>query len=527
MATETRVLETANVEFAPFNSRNKDRVINANHLARWLSSTNNNGIARKFNEFALTRVNNLTVSIGTGVGFVDGHHIYLKESQTIELEPSNASRDRIDTIGYRLEVNERRVMLYYTIGELGSTTAPTPITEGDYIEIPLYNISVKAGISQLLDGHVQDVRQYVVSSATYFKPYYQTFTTTTAITSADITVPYNNNTDVVTITVNGILLSDTQYEINNKAITFYNSIYSGNEVHIEVWHFLDGSGSMDSLNTAIKQLEDVEKVKKYYYFCNGVNDNILLSDLAQNFLNDTSLDSNAQMEIVVCGNCGVSNNYSGDGTQSYPYTYFAFGRAATSTKTIYFNFANCSRISIYGNSGYSTIFSGADINIRNVAVNVEAGEHVDIFNGTNIHCQDSEFWMTTWGDCCVGRCCGYFDKVRTSITSTGGNAYCFYGNGRLLRVIGGDHYAWTADSSSEAVCFYVEAYQTENVMHVTMANCPESARSGYTQTRPIKINNGYATFMMNTLWMVATQANGSFYDATKCIASGNAIISKN
>lgn len=523
-----------NVEYAPFNSINKDRVINADHLARWLSSVNSDGVSRKFNELEVKPLNGMNVTLETGVGFVDGRHVYVKSPITIEIEAANSSSTRIDTIGFRLDVANRKALPYYKTGELGSGVAPAVLNNEEYIEIPLYDINVRQGATSILESDLIDKRVYVVSSATYFKEYNQVYNTTATISELAITVPFNAETDVVKVLVNGITLLDTQYSIENNVITFNSAIYSGNEIQVNVWHFQDGSGSMDSMQKVLTELTNVKKTTKYYYHCTGTNDNIALSDLAQNFLAGTGdyagVNTNAQMEIVICGDCGVSTYYSGDGSQSRPYTYFAFGRAAESTRTIYFNFSNCSRISINcpTTSGtYSTVFSGADINVKNVALNVVSGYNVDIFNGTNIHCEDSEFWMTTTNDCCVGRCCGLFKNIRASITSTSGNAFCFYGNGNLTRVIGGTYWAWTAGTDKEAVPFYVAAYQTENVLHVTMANLPQTTRSGYTQTQPVKINSGYATFMMNTMWMAATQDNGSLYDATKCIASGNAIVNKN
>lgn len=525
-----------NIEYAPFNSINKDRSLNANHLSRWLSSVNSDGVTKKFNQFKITISSGMNVVIDTGIGFVDGHHIYLKSSQTIPITASSTAGDRIDTIGYRLEVANRKVVLYYKEGEVGSEEAPDVLDDNNYIEVPLYNINVRQSTSSILTTDIIDVRQYVVSSATYFKKYPQLYKTTSTISELTITVPFNADIDQVDVLINGIALLNTQYSIEapNK-IKFNTYIPAGNEIQIQVWHFQDGSGSIDSLDKVLSELKVVNSVVKYYYQCTGNNDNLTLSQLAQDFLNATGdfsgISATAQLEIIVCGEMGtVSQYYSGDGTQSRPYTYFAFGRGASQTRTIYFNFANCARIDVScptNANSYSTIFSGSDINVRNVALNVGSGYNVDIFNGQNIHCQDSEFWMSTTGDCCVGRCCGYFENVRTSITSTAGNAFGFYGNGRLTRVIGGTHFAWTAGTSKEAVCFYVEAYQTENVLHVTMANMPEYSRSGYTQSRPVKINHGYATFFQNTMWMAATVDNDSFYSATNCTAYGNVILSKN
>lgn len=523
-----------NIEYAPFNSVGMDRAINANHLARWLSSVNSNGVARKFNEFEATAVGGMDIVIDTGVGFVEGHHIYLKASQTITIEAANNSSNRVDTIGFRLERENRKVVLYYNVGELDVEEAATPLDDGDILEIPLYNIKVNKGVTSINQStDVTDVRKYVVSSATYFKKYNQNYDVTQTTSSVVITVPFNNETDDVDVLVNGIELLTTQYSISGNVITFNSAITSGNEIQVNVWHFQDGSGSMDNWEQVLTEMQKVQTVTKYYYQCSGVDDNKKLSDLAQHFLGGTDeftgVNANAQMEVVVCGNCVVDSYYSGDGSVTRPYTYFAFGRASTSTRTIYFNFSNCSRITVdcplvnaSGGNAYSTIFSGADINVRNVALNVASGYNVDIFNGTNIHCEDSEFWMTTTGNCCVGKCCGLFENIRTSITSTSGNAYCFYGNGNLTRVIGGTHYAWTASSSGEAACFYVEAGQTANVLFISMVNCPQMTRSGYSQTDTIKINNGYATIMQSALWKAST-----LYNTTNCIAYGNVIISKN
>ena len=538
-----------NIEYAPFNSVNKDRAINADHLARWLSSVNGNGVTRKFGEFKTTISGGMNAVVNTGIGFVDGHHIYLKASQTIEIAEASVTADRIDTIGFRLEIGNRKVVLYYQTGEVGSGVAPTPLDNDDYVEVPLYNIIVRQNATAInSETDLVDVRKYVVSSATYFKRYTQTFVTSASTSTLTISVPFNVETDDIEIWNNTSVLLASQYSISGNVITFNTPIRSGNEIQLNVWHFQDGSGSMDSLTMVIDKLEETEKTTKYYYHCNGVNDNIILSEIAQNYLvgtvnlnainadardflarieNDARLNANGQIEIMVCGNCGVSSFFSGTGTAT-PYVYFAFGREATSSRTIYFNFSNCSRITVNCPTTVGTkavIFSGADINIRNVALNVASGYNVDIFYGTNVHCEDSEFWMNTTNDCCVGRCCGYFENVRTSITSQSGNAYCFYSNGNLTRIIGGTHYAWTGSTSKVAVCFYVidAAANNENVLFITMANCPENTRSGLRQTDTINVARGYCTAIMNTLFKAATFGESS----ERTIAYGNVIISKN
>jgi hypothetical protein len=536
-----------NIKDFAFNSVGDDRLYDANDLCDWLKSTNSNGVrANPVDQLKVKPSTGLTVQITKGVGLINGHSMELTDAITIPVDTAplaSTGYSRKDIVGFRVNNIDRKMEIFYRPGTAAATpVVPSLIQNENYYELCLGELTITAGLTTIGINNITDTRDsdkcgFIVSSATIFTPYEQIINTTSTVTTFQIELAtFNPTLDIVTIAINGNKLTDDQFTITGRTVVLKSAVYSGNTIDVDIWHFVDASGVLANNMGQVEQVsEEVNKMVKYYYFCNGINDNKLLSDLAQNFLAGTGefvgVDTYAQMELIICGEMGTVNQwYSGNGTQATPYTYFAFGRGNTSTRTIYFNFSNCARINVScptNENVYATIFSGADINIRNVALNVGSGYNVDIFNGTNIHCQDSEFWMTTINNCCVGRCCGIFENVRTSIASTAGNAFGFYGNGNLTRIIGGTHYAWTAGTNKEAVCFYVEAYQTANVLFVSMANMPQYSRSGYTQSRPIKINNGYCTVMQCAMWMAATVDNGSFYDATKCTAYGNAIISKN
>lgn len=544
-----------------FNSVGDDRSYDANDLCDWLKSTNSNGVrANPVDQLKVIppTTSDLIVQVTAGVGLINGHSMELSNTLSILLDdapPASVGQSRIDIVGFRINYSDRRMEIFYRPGTpAANPTIPELIQNKTYYELCLAEITVTAGLSTIGESNIHDTRDsdkcgFVISTTTIFTQDEKSFVTetTTTMFTIDLEV-FNPKLDIVNITVNGNKLAKEQFFIQGRNVILKSPVYANNTITYTIWHFIDAGKVLANNMSQVEEVsEEVNKMVKYYYFCNGVNDNMVLSQLAQDFLAGTGdyvgVDTYAQMEIVVCGSIGISSEYSGDG-ETYPYTYFAFGRASSQTRTIYFNFSNCDiiKISNIPTNKNAIIFSGADINIRNVALDVSGpnqeavGYKVDIFNGQNIHCEDSEFWMTTVGDCCVGRCCGLFENVRTSILSTTGNAFCFYGNGRLTRVIGGMHHAWSNSSNQkstsnpsgvESVCFYVEKNQTENVIHVTMANMPEHSRSGYTQSRPVKINNGYATFFQNTMWMPATVDNGSFYSATNCTAYGNVIISKN
>ena len=538
MATN-RDIENANISYAPFNSvinqstKKGDRTINANHLRRWLSSVNSDGVSRQFDELKLEVDNELNVILKKGIGFVDGCSMFLESPLTITLDASSTNGDRIDTIGYRLTNSIRKVLPYYKTGDVGTEKAPEIVSNSDIIEIPLWNIRVRQGATTVSEEDFADLRKYVVSSATYFKRYNQTKETKSVVSSLVITVPFNNATDDVEVLVNGIVLLDSQYSIQGNAIIFNQAIASGNEIQVNVWHFMEGTGTVDSLNKVAVLQETINTLHQYFYFCNGVDDNVKLSEIAQNFLNARGTFAGeptySQIEIVVCGRLGISSNLYGSGTSEDPYYYFNFGDDLTGTRTIYFNFGNCKRIEIDApvtDGAYTRVFNGSRINIRNISLDINSGYTVDVFYGTKLHIEDSEFWMATSSSCKVVNGDGFFKNVRTSIESSGGNAFGFYSRGGLTRVIGGTHYAGTNGSSTSSASFYVinADSNSNNVLFLSMVNCPKHRLNNDDSSNHQAINvfRGYCTVMESTLWKQA-----SFGASSKDpIAYGNVIIDK-
>lgn len=529
-----------NVEYSFFNSVEDDRLYDADDLCNWLKATKTNGvITRPEGQLKVTAGSGLAVNIAAGVGVIDGRRMELAATTSINLEAANTAYDRIDIVGFRIEFDNRRVVPFYRSGTAAPTpVAPTLMNNTNYKEMLLATITVPASATSI--GSIKDERTFAISTETTFQERKQIVTTTSSISSLKITTDYVPDVDVVRVLVNGNELNANQFSISEKVISFVNPILSGNTIEIKIWHFVDKT-NVENMNDALNNLiTKVNNIYQYYYYATGTNDNIALSNIAQNFLAGTGefvgIDTYASMNVIVCGDITVGNAFSGNGTSTYPYTYFAFGRGINyeETRRITFDFCNVSRISFTtlntSASAYHNIFSGNDISVMNAKVVVNSNGNVTMFDGVRLNVRECELYGTVTNDFICFKCCGVFENNKVSILSTAKNAFCYYGTGGLARFSGGNYYAWTGGTiksgSLESVCFYVAGIATvpansENVVILDKVNCPLVSRASYTQSDTIKINHGYCTIMGSCYWKAP-----ALYSSANCLNIGSHLVSK-
>ena len=128
-----------------------------------------------------------------------------------------------------------------------------------------------------------------------------------------------------------------------------------------------------------------------------------------------------------------------------------------------------------------------------------------MFSGKNVYVENSDLYITATGNAFGLEYYGTFVNTDLSVTSTGGNAFCFRNNGSgITRVTGGELFAYTGSSAAESVCLYVLANMTTNVLIADKVSCPIVARSGYYQTDTVKINSGYYSLINCILGKAAT-----------------------
>jgi hypothetical protein len=109
--------------------------------------------------------------------------------------------------------------------------------------------------------------------------------------------------------------------------------------------------------------------------------------------------------------------------------------------------------------------------------------------GTSVYAENCRFWITCDSGGMIARS-GTFKNCRASVTNTGLHSYCFVPtNDSLLRVEGGEYYAYTA--SADHVSAVVGLTSGTNAVAILYAvNAPTVARSGYRQTNSLYQTTG-------------------------------------
>ena len=338
-----------------------------------------------------------------------------------------------------------------------------------------------------------------VASVTLFKQYkWRTVLAGTA-TSVTFSIPQytSGGTDIIQVYVNGLLETEgVDYTLSGSRITFITagggngSKVAGTEIVVLCYKSIDGTGLgsvSDEITALQNQVAKLSDADEYIYVCNGETDNVELSKIAQAWL---SGEDNYDSKIVrVYGTFGAKAAFSGSGTSASPYIWIRAGSGSATNRKIIFDFSGCSRIAISCASvTYNTIFFGLNVDIIGANVVATGSANITMFStaaATVAHARDCRFWITAdTGYIARG---GTFKNCRCSLTTNDGDAFCFNVlSGGLLRLFGGEYYAYAPTGNQSAVV-YIHSGQTNAVCMTYGINCPTNARSGYEQSNAINV----------------------------------------
>lgn len=530
-----------------YNSSNGDRKYTAEQFNSYFEGLVSGGVFENVGgALRVVASSGMQVQVSTG-RLADTKGRWMKNDAVMNLTVSAAdvTLPRYDAIVVKIDSSQsvRAASIYVKQGTAASSpTKPTVTRDTSVEEYCLAYVYVAAGATSITQSSITDTRynrsvcgivvglieqlnmddafdQYDTAFWEWFSTVKETLATSTLIRSynsaytttktSETVIPininqYNKELDILQVYINGLkLVPGTEYTITSNAqITLIKDVDAGTSISFEVFKSVDGSNA----ETIVSQVNDIQtQMDKYQYVGSGANDNVLLSQIVQSFLNGG--DDYAQLEIDVIGSLTCSEPYSGDGSTSRPYLWFALGQSSSTSRRIRFNFAKCDRITVDSN-GYSNVvlFGGNDIYMRNCRAVINNAATGKIFNGERVVCDDSEFWLNGSNTLIGGGCCGTFTNCRMSVTSSDGAASGFSANGNILRLINCEILAYNASSASdEANAVLVEANKTENVLIMNGCNIPVISRSGYKQTNTVKINNGYYNLNGNILGKAAAK----------------------
>lgn len=528
-----------------------DRKYNANDYCDNLAVVISNGVLRSNGDDLKVTSSGMTPTVAPGRAWIHGHYYHLDTALSLSPIAAPVGGSRYDRIMLRLDntIQQRKISVVYVQGTASNNPVKPETTRNNNIyDLVLADIYVTANATGItvtdtrsdsaLCGWVYSVsgdnsfftsldnsfyswfaeRKDTLASVTLFKRYAQKITLAEAASVVGFNIPqYDPETCFVEVYVNGLF--DTRHTVTNNIITFVGSLVAGTVITVNAYKSIDGTG-IESISDEITALQNavatLDVVSKYSYRCNGLNDNISLSQIAKalcegsytsasctpqavaflealggnSFL--SALSPSAQVTIEVVGRCGVNAAYSGSGTEVNPFTWFALSSLATDTdRKIIFDFAKCEEITLNcENNTFNHIFSGRQVNIKNVNARIyggATGSNVQMVNcvGNGFHkveVDDSYLEISTSGTAKISEH-GTFTNCNCYITSSAGAAYCFKPkSSTFIRLFGGSYCAFTKVSSGiDSAIVHTSTSEIDAVLVAENIHCPIVARTNYTQ----------------------------------------------
>ena len=504
-----------------------DRKYNANDYCDNLAVVISNGVLRSTNDDLKVSASGMAASVGVGRAWINGHYYYNDTVFTFPAVSAPISGQRWDRIFLRMDkgMSERSVKLVYQQGTASSTPVKPPPTRTDTVwDLVLADIFIDTNATSpiitdtrsnsTLCGWVFstagdnsfftsldnafyewfDNTRNTLSSVTLFKRYTWRTELSSVANSVAFDVPqWDYETCILEAYVNGVLEHEgVDYTLDgaNAVLTFANALTAGTEVIVKVYKSVDGTG-IESVADEITELQNklalLTKDNEYIYMCNGIDDNVQLSAIADEWLySNTNYDSKI---IRVYGTFGCTAPYSGAGTALSPYKWISVGGSDSTNRRIIFDFSGCGQMSLPITAGtYNHIFYGADAHIIGanvIASQVASGTVIRVFsdNARAVKAENCRFWITAYKDSLIA-VSGDFVNCRGSIANVVNNSYCFMPvSSGLVKITGGEYYAYTGSSSYQSAVVGQSGADSVSILYGVSA--PTLARSGFYQTNSL------------------------------------------
>lgn len=510
-----------------------DRIYNADDYKNVFAAFIKDGVRRSGLDDLRVTANGLALTVKMGFAICGGRWVHIDaDYPLITVTPPVGDYSRRDAVILRVDANEnaRAASLVYRKGSPSSNPiAPVRDTSTGVTELILATVLVAPSATTV---RVTDTRadanycgwittpvgydDYFVSlesrfntwfndvqnelaSVTLFKQYIWRTVLDSPASSVTFSIPQydSTGTDILQIYVNGLLeIKGVDYTISGSTITFgtggggTGTKIAGTEIVVICYKSIDGTG-LGSVSDEITELQNdmslLSDTNEYKYVCNGTNDNVKLSEIAQSWLNGGT--DYACKKISVYGMFGCSAAYGGSGTSANPYRWFSVGLDADTNRRIVFDFTSCGQISLPIVRGtVNTVFHGHNAHIigANVIVNqTGAGTTVKCFSATSgaVCAENCRFWITANKDSVIANT-GTFINCRASVANLLNNSYCFLPlDGSLLRIQGGEYYAYTGSSNAQSAVVGQSAANAVSILYGV--NAPTLSRSGFYQTNSI------------------------------------------
>lgn len=500
-----------------------DRNYNADDISDWLAFILTTGVLKTETALKVTPAGGMTINVDTGRAVILGKGYINKSIKefTVPTAPTG-STPRTDAVILQMNKTDaiRETRLIYRQGT--SSAVPTIDRSEAIYELILATITVAPNVTSITAQAITDRRgdnESVITitggtgvgycpwlvAAKGYPEYYDAIVleytdkitvsgAATDVITFDIPQYGWTGVDILNVYTNGIKESRDAYTVSGNTITFTGAgdpkKTVGTVVEVVVEKFIDGEGLgtvLEQYNELAAEVLKLSNTNEYKYVCNGVDDNIKLSAIAQAWL-DGGEDYGSK-KITVFGTFGCSEPAGGNGTASNFYQWLKVGGATAKNRRIVFDFSACGQLSIPVKAGaFNAIFGGVNAHIigANVLASQTAEETViRVFSSAAgaVIAENCRFWITSYRDSVIANT-GTFTNCRGSVANLTNNSYCFLPfDGGLLRVNGGEYYAYTGNMSNSSAIVGQSAANAVSVLYAVSA--PTSARSGFYQTNSV------------------------------------------
>lgn len=468
------------------------------------------------NNLKVTAIGDMKISVDAGYAKLGGAWFENSRAYIITLDTGEAT-DKYDCVIIRNDDSEavKAPDIYIKRLNRVPTVADLERTETVY-EVCVAYVRIAALATGFTNANIVDTRDdgslcNVMSGvgAMVVRTYHNTyFSESVGQTDIPIGIPqFNRSRDDLTVLVNGRVFAEgSNYTIkDNATITLAIALpVIGTKIDFEVRKNVNAAGAETVVQEVAELREDMIAAQKnieHHYYCNGTNDNTRLASIIYAFQN--GFTDSGSMRVVIHGTFGAASPHGGAGTTDNPYYWMRAAQGSASSRRVILDFTDCKQISINCDTGTSNIiFYGMDVYIIGANVVASGGATIMMFSSaaaTTIYAENCRFWVTCDSGGFIARG-GTFKNCRASVTNSGLHSYCFVPlSGSLLRVEGGEYYAYTA--SPDHFSAIVGATSGENGAAILLAvNAPTVARSGYFQTHAVYQTTGY----VNTSELIST-----------------------
>ncbi len=418
------------IDYGYFDSINSDRLYDADTMSRYFTGIISRGVVQTMGGgLQVKPVEEMTVAVSSGKAFfTNGKWVNNTSDYPIVISEASEILPRIDRIVLRCDNHDyaRDVKLVLKTGIPAETPVAPELETGDVMveEMSLCQIYVAPEVTEITQADITDERpdeelcgflhqlfdnidtadifaQYDAAFNEWFADVKQTLSTmtlmqqytssyTTAVqdqTEIPINIPqYNMAVDILNVYINGLkLIQGIDYAKYADHVVLTKPVDVDTQIEFEIFKSVDGSAAESVVSQVTDLQNETAKIKKYDYYCNGVNDNKLLTDLCENYLNGTGVfNTHSKLTINIIGKFGIDTAVLYDGEENKIYSMAIVNRGA---KEINLDFAKCDVINANGGLLYAENATVRNLTVKHGNKNLD----VDIytlsgFNATFENC---------------------------------------------------------------------------------------------------------------------------------------------